>query len=467
MNDKVFNELINNIKQVIDRYKTEAKYLKRYYEIGGLIINNQDKFSSKEELLTKLSQKLGEGYGKASLSDMRRLYETYKDFPEQFELAQKIGWSLIRTLLGVKNSKLRFYFQNKIINQKWSNNRLKIEIKNREKISIQQKQSINYDDFIFNIEEISINNFKSISNIKIEKPNKFSVFAGTNGSGKSAIFEALEMLFNAKRVEENEIFTNFGEKSKIINYNAKDDNLEISISCGKNKTFSIKHKNNEFSKNWTDDETYNNQFLNIFSRIFVDNSRIVVNKMIIRDKLSQNANNLIEILNEKIIPNEFLFNNFKTNLISLRPNIEKIDTKINPSTKQLELQIKEEYFEKPFNEMQISDGTMNIVSLLAILFQTKNPQFICIEEPENGLHPFLIKQFVNLCRTICDLTDNYIWFTTHSPVIVNELKKEELIIVNSLKGNAEIILAKDIKIPENLKMDDAWLTNHLKGGLPW
>jgi len=44
------------------------------------------------------------------------------------------------------------------------------------------------------LQSLQIENFKSIINIKIDEIPNFSVFAGTNGSGKSNIFEALEFI---------------------------------------------------------------------------------------------------------------------------------------------------------------------------------------------------------------------------------------------------------------------------------
>jgi len=469
--DNKLEKLLQKIFKIIQQFQNNK--ILQYFEIGRAIFEH-NQFSSKDKSLEELGIKLDKkypksGYKRADLYSAEKFYKVYKDFSEQLKQIQQLNWTLIKTLSKIKEDNVRLKFQEKILNEKWSNNRLKAEIKNLEKTQKNKEQSIDYSNFELNIEQIFIKNFKSITEIK-EKPNNFSVFVGTNGSGKSSIFEALEMLFNANRVDKTEIFTNFGKKEKIINYRAiesKNDNLIVKIDCGKGNLFFIEHKNNEFIKQWTENEIYNKQFLNIYSRILIDNSRIIVNKLPIYDKLNQNTGNLIKILNERIIPNETLFNNFKTNLISLRPTIEDISVRLNPTEKELELQIKEKDFDKPFNETQISDGTIKIIALLAILFQTENPQFICIEEPENGLHPYLIKQFIGLCKNLVNLKGDYIWLTTHSPVVVRELDINELIVVDIINGKTTIKPAKEIETAKGLKMDDAWLTNNLKGGLPW
>ena len=49
------------------------------------------------------------------------------------------------------------------------------------------------------LESLHIKNFKSIVDFKIDNIPKFAVFAGTNGSGKSNIFEALEFIRDVVR----------------------------------------------------------------------------------------------------------------------------------------------------------------------------------------------------------------------------------------------------------------------------
>ncbi len=84
---------------------------------------------------------------------------------------------------------------------------------------------------------------------------------------------------------------------------------------------------------------------------------------------------------------------------------------------------------KPFTKDLISDGTYNILCLLTAVFQSDEPQFLCIEEPENGLNPYVIETLVDLFRSACEDKGHYIWLNTHSQTLVRALKEEELILV--------------------------------------
>ena len=91
---------------------------------------------------------------------------------------------------------------------------------------------------------------------------------------------------------------------------------------------------------------------------------------------------------------------------------------------------------------------------------------MCIEEPEIGIHPQAQKQLVGFFRQACEEKGHYIWLNTHSQSIVQVLTKEEIILVDKKQGATTIKQVKDMD-DFKMKMDDAWLTNFLGGGLPW
>ena len=62
------------------------------------------------------------------------------------------------------------------------------------------------------IKKIHIKNFKSLVDVELINPNAFSVFVGSNGAGKSNIFEALEyFIFTSPFIQKDskEIITSF------------------------------------------------------------------------------------------------------------------------------------------------------------------------------------------------------------------------------------------------------------------
>ena len=82
----------------------------------------------------------------------------------------------------------------------------------------------------------------------------------------------------------------------------------------------------------------------------------------------------------------------------------------------------------------MSDGTIQTLSLLAALFDPRT-RFVLIEEPENSVHPWIVRNFLTACRTA---KDKQILPTTHSPALINDLAPEEVQVVWKVKGETHV-----------------------------
>lgn len=83
--------------------------------------------------------------------------------------------------------------------------------------------------------------------------------------------------------------------------------------------------------------------------------------------------------------------------------------------------------EAPATLWEYSDGTIVAIAILAALFHEHPAQpLVCIEEPENCLHPAALEK---LLRFLQDNADRWpVLLTTHSPYLVNGVKPEDLIV---------------------------------------
>ncbi len=331
------------------------------------------------------------------------------------------------------------------------------------------------------IEKIHIKNFKSLVDVTIENPNPFTVFVGTNASGKSNIFEAIEFLNYSFKTRKDDLLSLFNGRESIVNYNLVFSNnlgdlilvdkydFLINIKFSKDRAFFATNDNFKFSKHQPlplqDYEKLNaeTQFFNGFTRLFINNPRI--EKMSLKDdkRLASDAKNLEKVL-KRILQIKSINEEFIEWLIFLVPDFDNLEISSDELSGSDNLLIYEKHTNKPFPRHLISDGTFNIITLLTSVFQSDEPQFLCIEEPENGIHPEAIKELVSFFREQCEEKGHYIWLTTHSQSLVSELKPEEIIVVDKIKGETKI---KQFQGEEfySLKMDDAWLSNVLGGGL--
>src|SRR5690242_6505548 len=93
----------------------------------------------------------------------------------------------------------------------------------------------------------------------------------------------------------------------------------------------------------------------------------------------------------------------------------------------LRLAFQEAGFKLPWTVGEVSDGTVRTLGHLTALFDPSS-SVAMIEEPENSLHPWAIGQFIEACREASKTKQ--IMLTTHSPVVVVQLKPDEIWVVS-------------------------------------
>ncbi|MCL4546803.1 MAG: AAA family ATPase [Deltaproteobacteria bacterium] len=154
------------------------------------------------------------------------------------------------------------------------------------------------------------------------------------------------------------------------------------------------------------------------------------------------------------------------------PEVVQIFANIT-QTATVYLSSKENYLDEPINLQNMSDGELKLISLLSLIFAPPEltPPFIAVEEPENYLHPGALKYLVELFRGVrADLEKqpakkdfknppeiylelSQIFITTHSLVLIDNFKIEELIIVKKAHGETTVVYPKDHKDMKELIED--------------
>jgi predicted ATPase len=83
---------------------------------------------------------------------------------------------------------------------------------------------------------------------------------------------------------------------------------------------------------------------------------------------------------------------------------------------------------QPFSDIRnFSDGTLMVVAILVLLLSPeKDCPLICIEEPENCLHPKALKTLLSYLKQ--KTIDFQILLTTHSPFLLNQVSPEDVTV---------------------------------------
>lgn len=124
------------------------------------------------------------------------------------------------------------------------------------------------------------------------------------------------------------------------------------------------------------------------------------------------------------------------------PRVERVLAETMPDGRLL-LQIKDAPFDKPVLAKFALDGTLKMLAYLVLLYDPAPPAFVGIEEPENFLHPRLLSELAEECRTASERSQLLV--TTHSPFFVNALRAEEVrVLYRDEKGYTQVVRAADI-----------------------
>ncbi|MDP2094353.1 MAG: AAA family ATPase [Hydrogenophaga sp.] len=148
-------------------------------------------------------------------------------------------------------------------------------------------------------------------------------------------------------------------------------------------------------------------------------------------------------------------------LSGLLPDIVSVnvdaDEKRQVKTLLLTMKNKETY-----TASSLSDGTLRFLALAVLALDPEFGGLLCMEEPENGIHPSRIPQMLRLVRSLSeDVADEdelslpsirQLIINTHSPLVVAELRDDELLFAETLKMKGKAFV--------NFKpLQDTWRQN--------
>jgi len=85
---------------------------------------------------------------------------------------------------------------------------------------------------------------------------------------------------------------------------------------------------------------------------------------------------------------------------------------------------------RQYDAAEVSDGSLLVLAYLVLHYQTNAVQLACIEEPERGLHPWLLAKMIDLLRKMSrgDVGDRrtQIVIATQSSDVLNHVEPEEV-----------------------------------------
>ena len=210
-------------------------------------------------------------------------------------------------------------------------------------------------------------------------------------------------------------------------------------------------------------------FRSLLEKWYVSNFKIEYGRNIsdtgISNHLSVDGDNLAQVTKYMFDYHRSLFENILKKLPKRIPGINKVEAKETEDGRII-LKFQDQNFKDPFVARYVSDGTIKMFAYMILLHDPEPHPLLCIEEPENFLHPDLLLQ---LCEEIREYSERggQVFVSSHSPDFVNGLKIGELFFLAKESGFSIIKAAKDDETVLELSVDNelGWLwRNHYING---
>ncbi len=216
-----------------------------------------------------------------------------------------------------------------------------------------------------------------------------------------------------------------------------------------------------------------NSFRKLLENWYVSNFQIHAAQRIedtgISEHLSTTGDNLAQVT-------KYIYENHKeTFALILKKMAERIPglEKVNAEETidgRIVLQFKDGSFKDPFISRFVSDGTIKMFAYLILLYDPIPHPLLCVEEPENYLHPELLVELAEEFREYAN-RGGQVFVSSHSPDFVNALELNELFWLDKQKGFTAIKSASDDDMVKNLfeegeKLGVLWKQGYLLGSGP-
>jgi len=185
-----------------------------------------------------------------------------------------------------------------------------------------------------------------------------------------------------------------------------------------------------------------------------------------KNELESNGSNLAIVL-RKILNNEEERERFSLLVQDILPFVDEVSVE-RLAEKYLYTSLKEIYSEEKFIPASlISDGTVNIIILILILYFEKKDMII-IEEPERNIHPYLISKLIDIMKDVATRFNKQIIISTHNPEIVKYAGIDNIYFIRrDISGFSNVtkpLNDEEIKIflKKDIGIDELFIQNLLK-----
>lgn len=331
------------------------------------------------------------------------------------------------------------------------------------------------------IESVQFTNFKALRDTTLPL-GRFTLVVGPNGSGKSTALQALQGAGNPEQLKFHDI-VNVGRRSTpdptvgvIVQWGKPYEGLRITVCWSINNSPDVEIENS-YGVSKKDIEAAHKRLadVNIYS---LDARAIAMPcELYPNMKLHENGANLAGVL-DRLRDNEpERFESLNEELGRWLPEFDRIlfDTP-KSGHRAILLRTREGHHKIPASAL--SQGTLLALAMLTLAYLPDPPSIICVEEPDRGIHPRLLRRVQDALYRLSypeSAGENreaiQVIATTHSPYLLDLYKDhpEDIVIANKVGQDVRFERLSDMphidEILQGVQLGDIWYSGIL-GGVP-
>lgn len=188
-----------------------------------------------------------------------------------------------------------------------------------------------------------------------------------------------------------------------------------------------------------------------------------------QERLSEKGDNLANVVQYLAEQHPQRLTAIENALAQRVPRLRSVGAAPMPDGRLL-LTVRDAPFEQPILAKFASDGTLKMLAYLTLLYDPAPPPLIAIEEPENQLHPMLLRGFAAECQQAAQRAQ--LMISSHSPFLVNALRPAQVwILYRDANGYTQATRADHLAgvqefVEASALLGDLWMEGHFGVGNP-
>lgn len=285
------------------------------------------------------------------------------------------------------------------------------------------------------IQQVTIKNFKCLRDVSVNL-KRFTVFVGANGSGKTSILQAIDLLCRTFRSQQPDL-----ENQYLSNrsYGSTED-VELSCRSG-DMHFRYRTNPQPQQKQWSgsgasfaeegqtlDWKPWKPQQEKLPNPVWLRLSPTVLRRpqpaQDIRN-MEDNGNGMHRALSSMLLERRADFFRLEEDLRRIVPSVEQLQP-----TADHEIRF-DTINGKGLTALQVSEGTLLTLGLLTAVHGLNKPGVLLLDDLDRALHPKAQRELIDLLRGVQDRNpEMQIIGSTHSPYMLDKMTPDEVLITS-------------------------------------